>query len=453
MGNLPDNMYRLNQPLFLHTAMPVRPTHNLSGKGHGGVVLRHEQFLKDMGTPAVTINNVGYDVDSDGTIVRNPAFIMCDPLSQDATGLMPNSGPIYLCSQMLTRFIEQKRYLLGVVGDAHVTAQNVNQDALSDISLTVEYYNQLTSEEQKRADRYFFDKMAIPDHDTREDDKRRARSANAHPVEKLSGERWLRYEKSGVSLPDNGQSDQLLLVHEANLLHGESPDGEFRDFLFAFEHCIEPAESGGAGLYKWVPYVRDMFERAIRVYKQARLNGETAPDARVVSFHKNDLRPGVPNGLRGTNGNLFEEFLLASQYGMPQGPQHDYQRKVSIYLMGTPFTVLFGTLNALALGFRVRLHMEATFNFDPAGISMIELIRLLRHLFPNAFEAVIGWDKEWMRGPEPVAPDGRTYNEVAREVKALLLQHLQSTGGAKLNMKFFAFGDPNDLRDVFTDLT
>src|SRR5207247_532457 len=131
-------------------------------------------------------------------------------------------------------------------------------------------------------------------------------------------ERWLRYEREGKTLADAGQEAKPLLVHEDELLMGQSPDGEFRDFLFPFEHCVEPVETGGKGLFKWIPFVKDMFTQIIQANTAARENGETAPENRIVSFHKNDLRPGVSNGPRGTDGNMLEEFVEASQYGHPR---------------------------------------------------------------------------------------------------------------------------------------
>jgi hypothetical protein len=443
------------KPIFTNTAMPKRPTHNYAARGRNGEVFRHSQFLYDMGSASVTVKNAGYTVLPDGRVCRHPILIFCDPLrsGNGYDGLMPTGGPTYDCAEMMTRFADKKQYLMAIVHDAHVGEDQINLDALTDVCITVDYYVQMTASEQKRADRYFMEKMEIPDETTRADQKRVAQKSTVLTVEKLIGDRWIRYEKDSVAMPAAGQEAVVLTVQQLILLHGESPDSEFREFLFNFKHAIEPTETGGKALYKWVPFVRDIFERSIRANLDARRQGITAPEVRILSFHKNDLRPGVPNGLRGTGGNLVEEFFLASQYGLPQGPEHDAERKIKIFGMGTPYTVNFGIENALALGFKVSVQMDATFNFDECGISMLEQVRYFRHMYPNAFEAVIGWDKEWMLGDEPVAADGRTYNQVAREAKAALEESYRLSGGAGLNMQFYPFDDPTTLTSVIKDLT
>lgn len=442
-------MTNISKPLFRNTAMPVRTDHNYAVIGKSGVVLRHAQFLHDMGSHSVTVHNVGYRLGKKGEIIRNPLGLWCDPLSQSEGGLTPDSGPIYDCMALLAEHFVREQMLMAIVADAHVDSRHYNRQALTEVVITPDYYNQLTAEEKAIADEYYTHMMEIPSAEERQKDiNRAARLPNS--VEALSGNRWLRYQQEGLQLPDDGQAGSRLTVADLEMIHGESPDGEFRDFLFKIPHCVEPTAIGGEGLRRFVPVAGNILGENMRNLIDARRNGVVAPETRAVSIHKNDLYPNVPNGARGTDGNLMDELLKASQAGMPHGPAHDHQRRVIVWGMGTPYTCLYSCLYALAHGFRVTLQMTATFNFDVAGISMIEVARFLRHLFPFAFEARFYWDEELL-GPEPRDERGRSYNELAKPVVRMLINHWKATGGAELNTDFYAFSDPNLLLQAIAD--
>ncbi len=455
--------FELQQPLFVNTANSERLNHNYSAVSEGKPpTFRHQQFLNDLGSPIISVGNVGFHLNSKGHVVRRPLVIGCDLLQQGSfDGLMPSSGLVYDQAEALMQYLEREGFLVAAVHDAHVTDDHVNLRAITRVKITADYYAQMIVSEQQDADRYVYGKMEIPPALERSNDIAAAKSKSGSVLQQLRGQRWLRYAQEKRAMPDDGQPAQYLTLPELIAIHGESRDGEFRKFLFDFIHCVEPTGTGAKALPKWVPFMQEILKRAMSSAADQRASGITAPDMRIIPIHKNALSPSVPNGLRGTNGNLLQEIMFASQYGMPQGTAYDYQRKVLIFGMGTPYTVMYAALEALQMGYQVYLQMDATYNFTACGISMLEWVRFIRHLFPYAFHAMLGWNETLMGGPQPVSRRGMTFNDRARAIyeyksttdQTGLLDEWQQSAGNTLPMRFYPMGDAANLFDVVTDYT
>jgi len=448
----PQDLYKLFEPLFVHTAMASRRFHNLELTGQPNQILRHAQFGRHLGSNALTVPNVGWHLTATGKVRRNPLHLVCDPLDTKAGGLTPAD---VIQAELMSLAVEAAfaaQQQIAIVADAHLGKNHVNRPANCGLLVTVDYYAQLTLAEQQKADRYLLTKLEIPSAQIRQQHITANSRGNASPLEKLAAERWLRYAQQNIAMPDAGQVAKPLTVEENFLMLGESPDYEFRETHFNFDHCLETLEGGEDAIARFVPRIADLLRR-IFVHNKDQRKLVGAPPNYVWVFNKNDLLPFVFPDQRGMNSNLLETYLRYVQLGTPQGPNHDAERHLVIYGNGTPYTVLFGALIGIACGYTVEFLASAGFNFDAAGISLIEIVRLLRHIFPNAFTARIFWDEEAMGGLKmPIASNGKTYNELAKQVLVQLVDQWQSTGGAGLNSVFYPFGDDSVLARVFVDV-